>query len=38
MLLTSSGDEFWGSLSALLQAVAYHLPTVGLSAFPAFVY
>jgi hypothetical protein len=28
MLLTSSGDELCGPLSALFQAVAYHLPTV----------
>jgi hypothetical protein len=33
ILLTSSGDELCGSLAALLQAVAYHLPTLGLSAF-----
>jgi hypothetical protein len=38
MLLTGSGDEFCGMLSALFQAVAYHLPFVSPSAFPAFVY
>jgi hypothetical protein len=34
MLLTGSGDELCGLLSALFQAVAYHLPTVGPSPFP----
>jgi hypothetical protein len=34
MLLTGSGDELCGSLTALFQAVAYHLPAVGSSAFP----
>jgi hypothetical protein len=38
MLLTGSGDDPCGPLSALFQAVAYHHPTVGLSAFPVFVY
>jgi hypothetical protein len=38
MLLTGSGYELCGSLSALFQAVAYHPPTVQASAFPAFVY
>jgi hypothetical protein len=38
MLLTGSGDELCGLLSILLQAVAYHLPTVGPSAFLIFVY
>jgi hypothetical protein len=38
MLLTGSGDEVCGLLPALLQAVAYHLPAVGFSAFPGFVY
>jgi hypothetical protein len=35
MLLTGSGDEFCGPLPALFQAVAYHLPGVSPSAFPA---
>jgi hypothetical protein len=35
MLLTGSGDEFWGSLPALLQVVAYHLPAVSSPTFPA---
>jgi hypothetical protein len=38
MLLTGSGDELCGLLSALFQAVAYHPPSVSQSAFPAFVY
>jgi hypothetical protein len=38
MLLTSSEGELCGPLSALFQAAAYHLPTVGLSALPVFVY
>jgi hypothetical protein len=38
MLLTGSGDELCGLLPALFQAVAYHLPAVDPSAFPAFVY
>jgi hypothetical protein len=38
MLLTGSGDEFCGLLSALFQAAAYHWPTVGPSAFLVFVY
>jgi hypothetical protein len=38
MLLTGSGDELCGSLSALFQAAAYHLPTISPSAFPVFVY
>jgi hypothetical protein len=38
MLLTGSGDEFCGLLSALFQALAYHPPTVGPSAFLVFVY
>jgi hypothetical protein len=33
-----SGDELCGPLSALFQAVAYHLLAVGLPAFPVFVY
>jgi hypothetical protein len=37
MLLTSSGVELCGLLPALLQAVAYHLPCVGPSAFPAIL-
>jgi hypothetical protein len=37
MLLTVSGDEFCGPVSALFQAVAYHLPTVSPSAFLVFV-
>jgi hypothetical protein len=38
MLLTDSGDELCGLLSALFQATSYHLPTVSLSVFPVFVY
>jgi hypothetical protein len=38
MLLTGSEDELCGLLSALFQPVAYHWPTVRLSAFPVFVY
>jgi hypothetical protein len=38
MLLTGLGDEPCGLLSAPFQAVAYHPPSVGPSAFPAFVY
>jgi hypothetical protein len=38
ILLSGSGNELCGPLSALFQAVAYHLPTVSPSAFPAFVY
>jgi hypothetical protein len=38
MLLTGSGDELCGPLPALFLAVAYHLPTIGLPAFPAFVF
>jgi hypothetical protein len=38
VLLTGSGDEFCGPLPTLFQAVAYHLPTVSPSSFPAFVY
>jgi hypothetical protein len=38
MLLTGSGDELCGPLSALFQAAAYHPPTVSPSAFPVFVY
>jgi hypothetical protein len=34
VLLTGSGDELFGWLPALLQGVAYHLPAVGLPAFP----
>jgi hypothetical protein len=33
VILTGSGDELYGLLPALLQAVAYHPPTVGLSPF-----
>jgi hypothetical protein len=33
MLFTGSGDELCGLLSALFQAAAYHLPTVGLLLF-----
>jgi hypothetical protein len=33
MLLTGSGDELFGPLSALFQAAAYHLPAVSPSAF-----
>jgi hypothetical protein len=35
VLLTGSGDELCGLLSVLLQAVAYHPPTVSLHALPA---
>jgi hypothetical protein len=35
VLLTGSGDKFCGSLSALLQPVAYHPSTVSLPAFPS---
>jgi hypothetical protein len=38
MLLTVSGDEICGPLPALLQAVAYHPPTVGLAAFSAIFF
>jgi hypothetical protein len=38
MLVTCSGDELCGLLSALFQAVAYHPPTVSPSAFPVFFY
>jgi hypothetical protein len=38
MLLTGSGGDLCGPLTAPFQAAAYHLPSVGLSAFPAFVY
>jgi hypothetical protein len=38
MLLTGLGDELSGCLSALFQAAAYNLPTVGPSAFPVFAY
>jgi hypothetical protein len=38
MLLSDSGDEFFGPLPDLFQAVAYYLPAVSPSAFPAFVY
>jgi hypothetical protein len=34
VLLTGSGDELCGLLTALLQAVAYHLPTVCVPTFP----
>jgi hypothetical protein len=34
VLLIDSGDELFGFLPALFQAVAYHLPAVGLPAFP----
>jgi hypothetical protein len=34
----SSGDELCDPLPALLWGVAYHLPTLGLPAFPVFVY
>jgi hypothetical protein len=37
-LLTGSGDGLCYLLPALLQEVAYRLPTLHLSAFPAFVY
>jgi hypothetical protein len=35
MLLAVPGDESCGLPPALLQAVTYHTPTVGPSAFPA---
>jgi hypothetical protein len=35
VLLTGSGDGLCGPLPALLQAVAYHPPTVHVPAFPA---
>jgi hypothetical protein len=38
MLLTGSEVDLCGPLLALFQAVAYHPPTVGTSAFSAFVY
>jgi hypothetical protein len=38
VLLTGSGDELCGPLPALFQVAAYCQPTVGLPAFPAFVY
>jgi hypothetical protein len=38
ILLTGSGDELCGLLSALFQVAVYHLPTVSPSAFPVFVY
>jgi hypothetical protein len=38
MLLTASGDELCGLLSALFQAVAYNLHVVGLPVFSVFVY
>jgi hypothetical protein len=38
VLLTGSGNEFCDPLPALLQGVAYHLPSVNLPSFPAFVY
>jgi hypothetical protein len=38
MLLTGSGDEFCGPLSALFHAADYHLPAVSPSAFLVFVY
>jgi hypothetical protein len=38
MLLSGSGDELCGLLTALFQAMSYHLPVVGPSAFPGFVY
>jgi hypothetical protein len=38
MLLTGSGNELCGLLSALFQAVAYHPPAVSPSAFPVLVY
>jgi hypothetical protein len=38
MLLTGSGGELCGSLSAFFQAEAYHWSAVIPSAFPAFVY
>jgi hypothetical protein len=34
-LLTGSGDDLCGLLPAVFQTAAYHLPTVGLSAFLA---
>jgi hypothetical protein len=38
MLLAGSGDELCGLLSALFQSAAYHLPSIGPSSFPVFVY
>jgi hypothetical protein len=38
MLLTGSGDDLCGSLSALFQEAVYHPPTTGPSSFPVFVY
>jgi hypothetical protein len=38
MFLTGSGDEVCELLTALFQAVVYHLPTINPSAFPVFVY
>jgi hypothetical protein len=38
VLLTGSGDELCGPLPALFQTVADHMPALGPSAFPAFVY
>jgi hypothetical protein len=38
VLLTGSRDDLCDPLPALLQGVAYHLPTLGLSIFPVFVY
>jgi hypothetical protein len=35
MLLTGSGEEFYGPLHTLFQAAAYHPPTVGTPAIPA---
>jgi hypothetical protein len=33
-----SGDDFCDPLPAMLQGVAYRLPSLGLLAFPVFVY
>jgi hypothetical protein len=38
VLLTESGDELCDPLSALLWGMAYYQPTLGLPAFPVFVY
>jgi hypothetical protein len=38
VLLTGSADEPCDPLHALLWGVAYRLPTLGLPAFPVFVY
>jgi hypothetical protein len=38
MLLSGSVDELCGVIPALFLAAAYHQPTVGPPAFPAFVY